>query len=157
MAIIISSSTVIDNALNISNVANITANANVAAGNINLADGLLSRPYVVDYALVHNALGSGSGARTIDLTLGNYVSATSAGITTWTFSNPPASPRAGGFILELTNGGAAMQNWPGAVQWPSGTAPSLTASGVDVLVFITDDGGTTWRGVACMLDSRAPA
>ena len=84
---------------------------------------------------------------------GNYFSATVGGITTWTFSNPLASPNACGFVIELTNGGAYAITWPAAVKWPSGTAPTLTAAGVDVLVFITDDGGTTWRGVASMLAS----
>lgn len=111
---------------------------------------------VINYGLTHNALGSGSGTRDIDLSLGNFVSATVAGTTTWTFSNPLASPNACGFILELTDGGSATVNWPAAIRWPGGTAPTLTASGVDVLAFITDDGGTNWRGAVSMLDSKAP-
>jgi hypothetical protein len=107
------------------------------------------------YGTTHNALGSGSGSRTIDLSLGNYVSATVTGITTWTFSNTLGSPAAMGFVIELTNGGSATQNWPSpSVKWPGGTAPTLTSSGVDVLTFVTDDGGTTWRGVVSMLDSK---
>jgi hypothetical protein len=110
---------------------------------------------ITQYGTTHNALGSGSGNRTIDLDLGNYVSATVTGITTWTFSNPLASPNAVGFVLELTDGGSATQNWPTpSVKWPGGTAPTLTASGVDVLTFVTDDGGTNWRGVVSMLDSK---
>jgi hypothetical protein len=108
---------------------------------------------ILGYSLKTNARGSISGSQTIDLTLGNYVTATATGIITWTFSNPTASPNASGFILELTNGGAFTQNWP-SVKWPGGTAPTLTASGVDVLAFITDDAGTNWRGVASMLDSK---
>jgi hypothetical protein len=92
-----------------------------------------------------------SGAVTIDLTLGNYVSATATGTVTWTFSNPPADPQAGGFVLELTGGGDYTQNWP-SVSWPEGTAPTLV--GVCVLVFITDNGGSKWRGALAMLDSR---
>ena len=109
---------------------------------------------ITQYGTTHNALGSGSGSRTIDIALGNFVSATVAGTTTWTFSNPLAAPAATGFVLELTNGGSAALTWPAAVKWPGGTAPSLTAAGIDVLTFITDDGGTTWRGVASMLDSK---
>jgi len=107
------------------------------------------------YGTTHNALGSGSGSRTIDLSLGNYVSATVTGLTTWTFSNTLTSPAAMGFVIELTNGGSATQNWPSpSVKWPGGTAPTLTSSGVDILTFVTDDGGTTWRGVVSMLDSK---
>ena len=93
-----------------------------------------------------NALGSGSGARTIDLTLGNSVTATVAGSTTWTFSNPAASGKCEGFTLVLTNGGSAAQTWPASVKWPAATAPTLTAAGRDRLVFTTEDGGTTWDG-----------
>lgn len=107
----------------------------------------------INYGLEHSALGSVSGATTINLLNGNFFSATVAGITTWTFSNPLVSPNACGFVIELTNAGAYAITWPAAVKWPSGTAPTLTAAGVDVLVFITDDGGTTWRGVASMLAS----
>jgi hypothetical protein len=108
---------------------------------------------VENYGITHNVLGSGSGTRDINLQIGNYVSATVAGATTFTFSNPLASPNACGFVLELTNGGSATVTWPTAVKWPGGEAPELTASGVDVLVFVTDDGGTIYRGVVSMLDS----
>jgi hypothetical protein len=111
----------------------------------------------INYGLEHSVLGSVSGATTINLLNGNFFSATVAGITTWTFSNPLASPNACGFVIELTNAGAYAITWPAAVKWPGGTAPTLTTSGVDVLVFITDDGGTNWRGLASMLDSKAPA
>ena len=108
---------------------------------------------LINYGLVHSALGSVSGATTINLLNGNYFSATIGGATTWTFSNPLASPNACGFVIELTNAGAYAITWPAAVKWPSATAPTLTAAGVDVLVFITDDGGTAWRGIASMLAS----
>jgi hypothetical protein len=35
--------------------------------------------------------------------------------------------------------------WPGSVKWAGG-APTLTASGTDILTFRTRDGGTTWYG-----------
>jgi hypothetical protein len=109
---------------------------------------------ITRYGTTHNQLGAGSGSRTINLSLGNFVSANVTGITTWTFSNPLTSPAATGFVLELTNGGSATQNWPASVKWPGGTAPTLTSSGIDVLTFFTDDGGTTYRGVLSMLDSK---
>ena len=37
-------------------------------------------------------------------------------------------------------------NWPASVDWAAATAPTLTAAGVDVLVFYTIDGGTRWYG-----------
>lgn len=92
-------------------------------------------------------------ASAIDCSAGNYFTKTASGALTWTFTNVPSS-RAFSLLLELTNGGTGTQTWPAAVKWPGGTAPTLTASGVDVLGFITDDGGTTWRGVALMVDSK---
>jgi hypothetical protein len=110
---------------------------------------------LINYASTHNVLGSGSGTRDINLQLGNYVSATVAGATTFTFSNPLSSPNAHGFVLELTNGGSAAVTWPTSVRWPGGEAPILTSSGVDLLIFVTDDAGSNWRGVASMLDSKS--
>ena len=101
-----------------------------------------------------NAIGStGGGTQDIDLTLGNVVTATvDTSANTFTFSNPPASGKAGSFTLILTNGGSQTVNWPAAVDWAGGTAPTLTTSGVDVLTFTTVDGGTIWYGFAAGLD-----
>jgi hypothetical protein len=109
---------------------------------------------ITNYGITSNVLGSVSGSTTIDLTRGNYVFATATGIITWTFSNAVSSPNACGFILELVNGGSFTQNWPVGTRWPSGFAPALTASGTDILTFLTDDGGVNWRGVVSMSDSR---
>jgi hypothetical protein len=109
----------------------------------------------INYGSTHNVLGTGSGTRTINLQLGNYVSATVSGSTTFVFSNPLPSPIACGFVLELTNGGSNTVIWPTTVRWANGNAPILTSAGVDVLVFITDDGGANWRGVLSIVDSKS--
>jgi len=118
------------------------------AGALSCADQSVSRPYFIDYAEAVNAIGSiGGGTQDIDLTLGNVVSGTvDTSTTTFTFSNPPATGRAGSFTLFLTNGGSQTVNWPASVDWASGTAPTLTTSGVDILTFTTIDAGTTWYG-----------
>ncbi len=122
------------------------------SGTLAMTDQQITRPRLTDYAITHNALGNRNSATTIDCELGNYVSATVTGSFTFTFSNPPASANAGGFILELINGGSATVTWPGSVSWPGGVAPTLTAAGTDLLVFVTRDGGTTWRGAVSGLD-----
>jgi hypothetical protein len=91
---------------------------------------------------------------TVDLAEGNYFSYTVVSTTTLAFSNTPSGTVSSGFVLELTNGGVAAVTFPASVKWAGGTAPTLTAAGVDVLVFITDDNGTTWRGAAAMIDSK---
>ena len=120
--------------------------ANNFTGTQNLTDNTLQRANLLDYAEVTNALGDVTGAKTIDLTLGNSVTAKTTGATTWTFSNPSASDELCGFSIKLINGGSATQTWPTTVDWPAATAPTLTASGTDVLVFIPCGGGTIWYG-----------
>jgi len=126
-----------------------------SAGTLNLNDNILQRANLQDYGEVTNAIGAtGGGTQAIDLTLGNSVSATvDTSANTFTFTNPTASDEACSFTLILTNGGSQTVNWPASVDWTAATAPTLTASGVDVLVFTTIDGGTIWHGMAASLTS----
>ena len=92
-------------------------------------------------------------ANNIDLGTGNVFTKTISGASTLTVSNVPAAGAVASFILELTNPGTNVTFWAG-VKWPGGTAPTLTAAGVDVLGFYTRDGGTTWRGMVLAKDSK---
>lgn len=83
----------------------------------------------------------------INLLAGNYFTKTIAVSTTFTVSNVPNNGTTASFILELTNGGAANVTWWSGVKWAAGTAPTLTASGIDSLAFYTHDGGATWIGL----------
>lgn len=132
--------------------ANITGTATVTA--VQMQDNNLIRPKLLDYAIKGSALGNTGTAATINFESANFFSATSTAATTWAFTNPVASGDFGGFVLELTNGGAYTQTWPGAVDWPAGAAPTLTASGKDILVFVTRDAGTTYHGMAASIDSK---
>ena len=124
-------------------------------GIITASDNTFSRANLLDYGEVTNAIGAtGGGTQAIDMTLGNSVSATvDTSANTFTFTNPTASDEACSFTLILTNGGSQTVNWPASVDWAAATAPTLTTSGVDVLVFITIDGGTIWHGMAASLTS----
>ena len=123
------------------------------------ADNQVGRVNLIDYGEVTNAIGStGGGTQDIDLTLGNNVVATvDTSANTFTFSNPTASDELSGFTLFLTNGGSQTVNWPASVDWAAGTAPTLTASGIDILVFISTDGGTIWHGMVSSADSKTPS
>jgi len=96
-----------------------------------------------------NALGSGSGTRAINLTAGNVVSATLSGNTTFTFTGATAGT-ACSFGLYLTQDatGSRTVTWPVSVRWAGGTAPTIStaANAVDILVFESINGGTTWYG-----------
>ena len=102
---------------------------------VNFADQLATRPEMKDYAETINAIGgTGGGTQDIDLTAGNVVTATvDTSTNTFTFSNPSATGKSCSFTLILTNGGSQTVVWPGAVDWPAATAPTLTASGVCLL------------------------
>ena len=130
-----------------------TIGAYTLGGAVTGGDQTISAINLKDYGEVTNAIGStGGGTQDIDLTLGNSVSATvDTSANTFTFSNPTASDELCGFTLMLTNGGSQTVNWPGTVDWAAATAPELTASGVDCLVFWTIDGGTIWNGAAVAL------
>jgi hypothetical protein len=116
----------------------------------NFATGMLFSQYRLKFV----SLGGVAGAQAIDFSAASSFAATVTGAVTWSFTNPPASGAYCGFVLELTNGGVGVQTWPASVKWPGGAAPTLSPSGVDVLVFLTRDGGATWRGVLSMSDSR---
>lgn len=122
--------------------------AHAGTHNADGADALTSfSGELCDVGELHQAVGSISGTVTVDLSLGNSVSATIAAATTLAFTGA-TSGACRTLLLTLTNGGAYTVTWPGTVQWPGGTAPTLTASGVDLVILTTSDGGATWRGVA---------
>ena len=103
------------------------------------------------YNETYAAVTSSSNATTVDCHNGNAFSHTLTENTTFTFSNPPASGTAFTFSLEIIQDASASGytvTWPSSVDWPSATAPTLTAtaSAKDVFVFYTRDGGTTWYG-----------
>lgn len=81
----------------------------------------------------------------INCGLGNYFIKTIAGASTFTFSNSPGTGVSYSFTLELTHTSGAV-TWPASVKWPGDIAPTLTTGKTHLFVFITDDGGTRWRG-----------
>ena len=83
----------------------------------------------------------------IDLRTGNYFTKTISSNSTFTFSNPPASGTVGSFTLELTHTSGTVA-WPSSVKWPADTAPTLTTGKTHLFVFVTDDGGSRYRGAA---------
>jgi len=86
-------------------------------------------------------------ANDVDCSLGNYFTKTITGATTFTFSNAPAGV-AFGFTMDVTLNGSNALTWPTAVKWNADTAPTLTDGKTQLFMFVTDDGGTRWRGSA---------
>ena len=116
-------------------------------GDVDITGELIVDSYNETYA----AVTSTSNATTVDCEAGNAFSHTLTENTTFTFSNPPTSGTAYSFSLEIIQDASASGftvTWPASVDWPSATAPTLTAtaSAKDVFVFYTRDGGTNWYG-----------
>lgn len=137
------------------NVARIatTATGGAVTGQITATAGAdITGEFIADsYNETYAAVTSSSNATTVDCHAGNAFSHTLTENTTFTFSNPPSSGTAFSFSIEIIQDGSASGysvTWPGTVDWPAATAPTLTAtaSAKDVFVFYTRDGGTNWYG-----------
>ena len=92
---------------------------------------------------------SSSNAATLNLRDGNSFLHDLTENVTYTFSNPAASGKVSMFVLKVIQDSTARTiTWPASVDWAAATAPTLTATnnGVDVFVFFTIDGGTTYYG-----------
>lgn len=90
----------------------------------------------------------------IDLSLGNVFTKSVNSDTTFSVLNCLSSGTSNSFILELTNAGAFTITWFSGIKWAEGIAPTLTASGVDVLGFYSYDGGVTWKGLVLGNDMK---
>ena len=87
------------------------------------------------------------GANAVDCAVGNYFTKTITGATTFTFTNAPSSV-VYSFTMEVTCNGSNAITWPATVKWNADTAPAITDAKTQLFMFITDDGGTRWRGSA---------
>ena len=131
---------------------NIQTQLDAKVGSSYTGDVDITGELVVDsYNETYAAVTSSSNATTVDCEAGNAFSHTLTENTTFTFSNPPASGTAYSFSIEIIQDASASGytvTWPASVDWPSATAPTLTAtaSAKDVFVFYTRDGGTNWYG-----------
>jgi hypothetical protein len=70
------------------------------------------------------------------------------GVTAIYFTGAPATGSAS-ITLIVTNGGNMTGNtnfWATNIKWPGGNKPTLTASGTDVISFVTPDAGSTIYG-----------
>jgi hypothetical protein len=114
---------------------------------------------VTSYNDTFQSVTSSSNSTTVDCETGNVFSHTLSENTTFTFSNPPSSGTANGFLLKIVQDASASGysvTWPTSVDWPYGTTPTLTstANAVDQFSFYTHDGGTTWYGVVVGYDLK---
>ncbi len=95
--------------------------------------------------------GTANAVTTSELNLSNgcVFTKTITANTTFIITGVPIS-KVATFNLLLTNGGAYIVTWPASVKWAEGIPPDLTVSGIDVLTFLTPDGGVTWYGTIAL-------
>jgi hypothetical protein len=90
----------------------------------------------------------------MDLLVASRFTITVTADTTFSFVNPPAT-RAAEVILRITNGGLFALTFPASVSWEGGSTPTFATAGTDVVIFITHDGGTTWRASAVLANAAS--
>lgn len=95
-----------------------------------------------NYAETINALGTVSGAVSIDLALGNVVTMTTSAAAQLSVTGV-RSGFSNSFTLILTGSNAIT--WPTGTKWSNGVAPTLGAE--NVIGFTTVDNGTSWYGL----------
>jgi hypothetical protein len=128
-------------------------------------DGTLKRSADIDNAV--HATGGGkehtlttfvvTANVTVDLAAGNVQMLVLSANTTVTFTGATngVACSVSLYVSQDTTGGRVV-TWNNAVKWPGGIAPTLTtsASGTDLLIFETLDGGASWFGSLAGTDFR---
>jgi hypothetical protein len=101
--------------------------------------------------------GNTGATETINMANGNVHRCVLDANCTFTFSGAVSGKATTMTLLVVQDGtGGRTATWPGSVMWPAAVAPTLTAAAnaVDMLRFLTVDGGTTWYGWTVALDLR---
>lgn len=110
-----------------------------------------SRPDVL------SVIAATGATETVSVTDSHVMDLTLDANLTLTFGSPSAGA-AWSFTLIARQDGTGSRTiaWPASVDWPGGTAPTIStvANRVDVFTFLTVDGGTTWLGFAAGIGVR---
>lgn len=96
-------------------------------------------------------LGSKNTNFTVDITSGVVQKATITGACTISFSGWVLD-RSTNLVLLLTNPGTNV-TWQSGIKWDNGVAPTLSTSGTDRIVLVSDD-GTSIQGFVAGLDIK---
>lgn len=98
---------------------------------------------------VYQNHGNAGATETVDLANGNTHRVVLDANLTLTFTAVTSGVRCRFdlVVVQDATGGRTI-TWPASVDWPGGTAPTLSpgANAVDIFTFLTVDGGTIWWG-----------
>jgi hypothetical protein len=118
-----------------------------ASGNAALESSATKLPLsggTVSGQFTQNIVSLGLYGSGINCSLGNYFTAIISGATQIVISGAPSSV-AYSFTYEIRHDTGTI-TWPTTVEFPSNTAPTLTTGKTHLFIFVTDDGGSRWRG-----------
>ena len=146
-AILLAVAQAIDTALY--SVSTVASNALARAGGT-----MTGRIDVLTSTMARINLGSLSGVQSLNLAQSQYFMFTVSGALTLSFLNTPTGANVTGVVLRITNGNSSVITWPAGTKWPGGAVPVLTSAGVDLVVLMTDDNGSTWNGIVVGKDIR---
>ncbi len=91
-------------------------------------------------------LNAVAGATDLDVSAADLYRAQPNGATTFAFTNVPNVVGQAVMVgLLLEQGGAQTITWPASVRWAGGVAPVFSGTGEDFIIFLSFDGGTTWK------------
>ena len=113
--------------------------------------GMVGNIYINGADLYHvfSQTSQAVSALEIDCSTGNFFTKSISGNSTFTFANVPSSGTAFSFTIEIdVTGSSTAITWPNSVKWNGGSAPSLTDTKTHLFMFVTNDGGSTFRGAA---------
>lgn len=103
-----------------------------------------------DYSETLTTVAASGASYAMDYSASQNYDITLTAACTLSITNPPASGSMGSVTVILRQGGSGSYGItdPAGTVWPNGTAPTLsTAVGkVDILSYMTVDGGSTWFG-----------
>ena len=118
-------------------------------GNLSVSGNVVN-PKLQGYTEVVTVQTATSAALTINLAASNIVNLTLSSNTTVGFINTASVNIADSMMIVAKQDGVGSRiiTWPSNVKWPNGSAPALStaANAIDVLNFITIDGGATYYG-----------
>lgn len=140
-----------------SRVGTATGEATFGGTYLSMSDKYIIATELRDYSVSKQSETSATATITTSYADGQALEITlTESITTWTWSNLPASDRYGEVVIKFIQhaSGAYTVAWGGmgTVLWPGGTAPVMPTGNAEVMIVSlkTWDGGTTWYGDASL-------
>jgi hypothetical protein len=123
-----------------------------SGGSVYLQDNTVNNVNLKDYAETYYDNGQTPSSVTFDFENGNVQKVKVGGMDSgntiiWALTNAPTSGTVGTMTVIFEDGLAHGDvEFTSSIQWPGGTAPTLSASGIDIISFTTMDGGTSYYG-----------